>query len=53
MSSACNTREKNEYCVQDTRAIQKVNSGELLIKQAMRKKLLYTKIHAYFSYFST
>jgi hypothetical protein len=32
----------------NTRAIQKVTSGELLTKQAMRKKLLYTKkIHTY------
>jgi hypothetical protein len=28
----------------DTRAIRKVDSGELLTKQAMRKKVLHTKI---------
>jgi hypothetical protein len=33
----------------NTRAIQKVTSGEVLTKQAMRKKLLYTKkyIHTF------
>jgi hypothetical protein len=35
------------------RAIQKVTSGELLAKQAMRKKCYYTqKISTYLSYFS-
>jgi hypothetical protein len=31
--------------------ILKVISGELLAKQATRKKLLYTKIHTFLSYF--
>jgi hypothetical protein len=42
---------KDDYC-RYTRAIQKVTSGELLIKQAMRKNMRVYPKNMYISYFS-
>jgi hypothetical protein len=38
---------------QRTMAIRKVPSGDLLTKQAMKKSIIYNKIHIYLSYLST
>jgi hypothetical protein len=40
------------YTYIHTTAIREVTSGELLLKQAMRKIFYYVKIHTYLSYFS-